>query len=93
MTSWIKEIKHLASQESARRASIAEKGRSCSDGPDRVLSHIDACYELMEYFNEFDSTTQKQNANRYNIHPTGMEGIVLVKDGGSFVPTSARFEG
>ena len=88
LKSWIKQIQLLASEEGKRRAALGERGRNGpEDGPEHVLRHIDASYELMEYFKEFDKKLQKDHANRWNARPEGCEGIEQVKDTGAAIQT------
>ena len=71
LCSWIKIIKAV------RRTSLAEKGRG--DGY-LVPLHVDACYQLMEVFKEFDNQLGKNCANRCNVKPAGVKHLELVKD-------------
>ncbi len=88
LKSWIKQIQHLASEEGKRREALGERGRNgAEDGPEHVLRHVDASYELMEFFKEFDKKLQKEHGNRWNAKPEGCEGIEQVKDAGAAIPT------
>jgi hypothetical protein len=88
LKSWIKQIQHLASEEGKRREALGERGRNgAEDGPEHVLRHVDASYELMEFFKEFDKKLQKEHVNRWNAKPEGCVGIEQVKDAGAAIPT------
>jgi len=90
LQNWIKQMRNYATTEAARRNSVAEKGRG--DGYE-VPQHIDACFQLMEYFKEFDDQLQKNYANRYLARPSGMEGVELVKDSGATIRTGDEIQG
>jgi hypothetical protein len=88
LKSWIRQIQLLASKEGKRLAALGERGQNGpEDGPEHVLRHIDASYELMEYSKEFDKKLQKDHANRWNARPEGFEVIEQVKDAGAAIQT------